>query len=188
MADCSGQEFNLQLRNRGYRSALLQHLDLFELEPMGTEGLCKVRCLQNTAFRKAKWADKSPLEYVSPRSDRILSKLWATQFTSYLGQMFCIAQETQVIWIHLPFRNEDRSSSFFSCHVLHLSCLSKTYNFPEFSTKFTTKLPAAGPGQSCNIRNNGDLAALGVTLKDISHLAKCLWFILSSTNCIKTLD
>lgn len=83
---------------------------------------------------------------------------------------------------------EMRIDPVLSCHVLHLSCLSKTCNFPEFSTKFTTKLPAAGPGQSCNIRNNGDLAALGVTLKDISHLAKCLWFILSSTNCIKTLD
>lgn len=83
---------------------------------------------------------------------------------------------------------EMRTHPLLSCHVLHLSCLSKAYNFPEFSTKSTTKLPAAGPGQSCSIRNNGDLAALGVTLEDISHLDKCLWFILSSTNCIKILD
>lgn len=116
---------------------------------------------------------------VSPRSNRILSKLWATQFTSYFGQMSCIAQGT-VIWIHLPFGNEDASSSFlFVKDKISLS-------FPQNLQAFPAAGP--GPGQSCNIRNNKDLPALGVILEDKSHLAKCLWFILSSTSNIKILD
>lgn len=112
-------------------------LQLFELELMGTQELCKARCFERTAFRKAKWAEIFPLEYVSPRSGRILSKWWATQFTSYFGQMSCTALGTQVIQIHLPFGNEDTSSSFLPCACIFPAC--QRHNFPEFSTKFTTK-------------------------------------------------